>query len=108
MLCDYYFDIPQTQHFCMMILTHFLGMAQRIVYTTHLTHTPTPHTHPHLTHTLTHTPTQKEEIPSHYGDYTPDHKLIYKFIKTLFHAAQLTAECGIITLVRTHICVHLC
>lgn len=65
--------------------------------------------------------TQREEVPVHYGDYTPDHKVIYKFIKTLFHAAQvcisssqytimlfiysvcyllqLTAECAIITLV---------
>ena len=32
---------------------------------------------------------QKEEVPPHYGDYTPDHKVIYKFIKTLFHAAQV-------------------
>ena len=32
---------------------------------------------------------QKDEVPPHYGDYTPDHKVIYKFIKTLFHAAQV-------------------
>ena len=59
MLCDYYFDIPQTQHFCMMILTHFLGMAQRIVYTTHLTHTHTSHTPTPHTHTHTHTHTER-------------------------------------------------
>jgi hypothetical protein len=29
----------------------------------------------------------------------PTQRQIYKFIKTLFHAAQLTAECAIITLV---------
>ncbi|XP_064388947.1 cyclin-Y-like protein 1 [Halichondria panicea] len=51
-------------------------------------------------------PLTKEEIPSHYGDYTPDHKLIYKFIKTLFHAAQLTAECGIITLIYLERLLH--
>ena len=33
---------------------------------------------------------QCEEVPPHYADYTPDHKLIYKFIKTLFHAAQVS------------------
>ena len=31
--------------------------------------------------------------------YNPDHRQIYKFIRTLFNAAQLTAECAIITLV---------
>ena len=34
-------------------------------------------------------PLTREEVPAHYGDYTPDHKVIYKFIKTLFHAAQV-------------------
>uniref|UniRef100_A0A0K0FHL1 Cyclin-Y-like protein 1 (inferred by orthology to a human protein) n=1 Tax=Strongyloides venezuelensis TaxID=75913 RepID=A0A0K0FHL1_STRVS len=29
----------------------------------------------------------------------PDHRTIYRFIRALFHAAQLTAECAIITLV---------
>ena len=51
-----------------------------------------PPTHP--THLI-----QSSPVPDHYADYTPDHKLIYKFIKTLFSAAQLTAECAIITLV---------
>lgn len=32
---------------------------------------------------------QRDEVPPHYGDYTPDHKIVYKFIKTLFHAAQV-------------------
>ncbi len=34
-----------------------------------------------------------------YNKYNPDHRQIYKFIRTLFNAAQLTAECAIITLV---------
>ncbi|CDR00519.1 unnamed protein product [Oncorhynchus mykiss] len=29
----------------------------------------------------------------------PEHKLIYRFVRTLFSAAQLTAECAIVTLV---------
>lgn len=29
----------------------------------------------------------------------PDHRSIYRFVRTLFNAAQLTAECAIITLV---------
>ena len=32
---------------------------------------------------------QRDEVPSHYGDFTPDNKIIYRFIKTLFHAAQV-------------------
>lgn len=51
-------------------------------------------------------PLTKEEVPVHYGDYTPDHKVVYKFIKTLFHAAQLTAECGIITLIYLERLLH--
>ena len=35
-----------------------------------------------------------------YDVLDPTQRQIYKFIKTLFHAAQLTAECAIITLVR--------
>ena len=34
-----------------------------------------------------------------YDVVDPTQRQIYKFIKTLFHAAQLTAECAIITLV---------
>lgn len=29
----------------------------------------------------------------------PEHRQIYRFIRTLFHAAQLSSECAIITLV---------
>ncbi|KAK3733714.1 hypothetical protein QZH41_011234 [Actinostola sp. cb2023] len=45
-------------------------------------------------HPLTHDP-----VPSNYNQLDPEHRHIYKFIKTLFHAAQLTAEYAIITLV---------
>jgi hypothetical protein len=51
-------------------------------------------------------PLTREEVPPHYADYTPDHKIIYKFIKTLFHAAQLTAECAIITLIYMERVLH--
>ncbi len=34
-----------------------------------------------------------------YNKYNPEHRQIYRFIRTLFNAAQLTAECAIITLV---------
>ncbi|CAI8017690.1 Cyclin-Y-like protein 1, partial [Geodia barretti] len=51
-------------------------------------------------------PLTREEVPPHYADYTPDHKIIYKFIKTLFHAAQLTAECAIITLIYLERVLH--
>jgi hypothetical protein len=42
---------------------------------------------------------QREGVTSDYNKYNPDHRQIYKFIRTLFNAAQLTAECAIITLV---------
>lgn len=42
---------------------------------------------------------QRDPVPSDYSKYNPDHRQIYKFIRTLFNAAQLTAECAIITLV---------
>ncbi|XP_031557020.1 cyclin-Y-like protein 1-B [Actinia tenebrosa] len=45
-------------------------------------------------HPLTH-----DAVPDNYNKIDPEHRHIYKFIKTLFHAAQLTAECAIITLV---------
>jgi hypothetical protein len=44
-------------------------------------------------------PLTSEPVPSTYADHTPDHRVIYKFVKTLFTAAQLTAECAIISLV---------
>lgn len=45
-------------------------------------------------HPLTHEP-----IPHDYDTHNPEHRQIYKFVRTLFNAAQLTAECAIITLV---------
>ena len=42
---------------------------------------------------------QRDGVPSDYNRYDPEHRQIYKFIRTLFNAAQLTAECAIVTLV---------
>lgn len=42
---------------------------------------------------------QRDPVPSDYMKYNPEHRTIYRFIRTLFNAAQLTAECAIITLV---------
>ncbi|XP_062907693.1 cyclin-Y-like protein 1 isoform X2 [Mobula hypostoma] len=42
---------------------------------------------------------QKEEVPVDYYKRDPEHKHIYRFVRTLFSAAQLTAECAIVTLV---------
>ncbi|PWA32138.1 hypothetical protein CCH79_00013358 [Gambusia affinis] len=42
---------------------------------------------------------QREKIPDDYSVVDPEHKLIYRFIRTLFSSAQLTAECAIVTLV---------
>lgn len=44
-------------------------------------------------------PLTRDGVPSDYDKYNPEHRQIYKFIRTLFNAAQLTAECAIITLV---------
>jgi len=44
-------------------------------------------------------PLTRDVVPDDYDKYNPDHRQIYKFIRTLFNAAQLTAECAIITLV---------
>lgn len=44
-------------------------------------------------------PVSKEPIPNDYFTHDPDHKTIYRFIRSLFHSAQLTAECAIVTLV---------
>lgn len=42
---------------------------------------------------------QREKVPDDYAVVDPEHKLIYRFIRTLFSSAQLTAECAIVTLV---------
>ncbi|VIO91484.1 Uncharacterized protein BM_BM7453 [Brugia malayi] len=44
-------------------------------------------------------PITRDPIPIEMMSRDPDHRQIYRFIRTLFHAAQLTAECAIITLV---------
>jgi len=46
-----------------------------------------------------HHPLTRDGVSTDYNRYNPDHRQIYKFIRTLFNAAQLTAECAIITLV---------
>ncbi|XP_065760744.1 cyclin-Y-like protein 1 isoform X3 [Muntiacus reevesi] len=42
---------------------------------------------------------QREGVPEEYFKHDPEHKFIYRFVHTLFSAAQLTAECAIVTLV---------
>ncbi|XP_060050015.1 cyclin-Y-like protein 1 isoform X3 [Erinaceus europaeus] len=42
---------------------------------------------------------QQEKVPEEYFKHDPEHKFIYRFVRTLFSAAQLTAECAIVTLV---------
>ena len=44
---------------------------------------------------------QKDMVPEDYDIRDPEHKTIYRFVRTLFNAAQLTAECAIVTLVST-------
>uniref|UniRef100_A0A8C6LPF2 Cyclin Y-like 1 n=1 Tax=Nothobranchius furzeri TaxID=105023 RepID=A0A8C6LPF2_NOTFU len=44
-------------------------------------------------------PLSREPVPDDYSYVDPEHKLIYRFVRTLFSAAQLTAECAIVTLV---------
>lgn len=44
-------------------------------------------------------PLTRDPVPDDYDQINPEHRQIYKFLRTLFNAAQLTAECAIITLV---------
>ncbi|KAI1899756.1 hypothetical protein AGOR_G00065030 [Albula goreensis] len=44
-------------------------------------------------------PLSRDHVPEDYSRTDPEHKLIYRFVRTLFSAAQLTAECAIVTLV---------
>ncbi|XP_046860282.1 cyclin-Y-like protein 1 [Xenia sp. Carnegie-2017] len=44
-------------------------------------------------------PLTKQFVMDDYDEIDPSQRQIYKFVKTLFHAAQLTAECAIITLI---------
>ena len=42
---------------------------------------------------------QNSAVPADYNDQDPEQKQIYRFVRTLFCSAQLTAECAIVTLV---------
>ncbi|XP_061774151.1 cyclin-Y-like protein 1 isoform X2 [Nerophis ophidion] len=44
-------------------------------------------------------PLSREPVADDYLRIDPEHKVIYRFVRTLFSAAQLTAECAIVTLV---------
>lgn len=44
-------------------------------------------------------PLTRDGVSNDYDKHNPEHRQIYKFVRTLFNAAQLTAECAIITLV---------
>lgn len=44
-------------------------------------------------------PLTRDSAVVEYAVHSPEHRHIYKFIRTLFLAAQLTAECAIVTLV---------
>ncbi|XP_030631155.1 cyclin-Y-like isoform X2 [Chanos chanos] len=44
-------------------------------------------------------PLSKCEVPDDYYKQDPEQRQIYRFVRTLFSAAQLTAECAIVTLV---------
>ena len=44
-------------------------------------------------------PLSKDELSFDYDRVDPEHRHIYRFLRTLFSAAQLTAECAIVTLV---------
>uniref|UniRef100_A0A7N6ABG5 Cyclin-like domain-containing protein n=1 Tax=Anabas testudineus TaxID=64144 RepID=A0A7N6ABG5_ANATE len=52
----------------------------------------------HIPYTCVHS-IQREPVADDYARIDPEHKLIYRFVRTLFSAAQLTAECAIVTLV---------
>eukprot|EP00066_Takifugu_rubripes_P016822 XP_011606088.1 PREDICTED: cyclin-Y-like [Takifugu rubripes] len=50
-------------------------------------------------------PLSKLEVPPDYEKHDPEQKQIYRFVRTLFSAAQLTAECAIVTLYSQHAAV---
>uniref|UniRef100_H3CRB4 Cyclin Y n=1 Tax=Tetraodon nigroviridis TaxID=99883 RepID=H3CRB4_TETNG len=44
-------------------------------------------------------PLSRSEVPPDYDQHDPEQRQIYRFIRTLFSAAQLTSECAIVMLV---------
>ncbi|XP_044074295.1 cyclin-Y-like isoform X4 [Siniperca chuatsi] len=44
-------------------------------------------------------PLSKSDVPLDYDQHDPEQKQIYRFVRMLFSAAQLTSECAIVTLV---------
>jgi len=44
-------------------------------------------------------PLTNEPVPENYDKSVPHHRYIYKFMKNIFTAAQLTAECAVVTLI---------
>lgn len=44
-------------------------------------------------------PLSRDSLPTDHWERNPEHRHIYRFLRLLFHAAQLTAEVAIITLV---------
>ncbi|KAB0341651.1 hypothetical protein FD754_018577, partial [Muntiacus muntjak] len=44
-----------------------------------------------------------ERVPEEYFKHDPEHKFIYRFVHTLFSAAQLTAECAILLQFNIHV-----
>ncbi|KAJ8320587.1 hypothetical protein KUTeg_002174 [Tegillarca granosa] len=51
-------------------------------------------------------PLSRETVPDDYDKRDPEHKTIYRFVRNLFSAAQLTAECAIVTLVYLERLLH--
>ncbi|XP_060075773.1 cyclin-Y-like protein 1 [Ylistrum balloti] len=51
-------------------------------------------------------PLSREVVPEDYDSRDPEHKSIYRFVRNLFSAAQLTAECAIVTLVYLERLLH--
>ncbi|XP_032027497.1 cyclin-Y-like protein 2 [Hylobates moloch] len=44
-------------------------------------------------------PLTQEKMPKEYFEYVPEHKFIYRFVRVLFKATNLTAEFAIVTLI---------